>query len=247
MTVTAQTVCRRVAVILNDTASVRWPLNELVRALNEAQLAVLNYRPDLCSKRATVTCIAGVVQSLPADGASLMRVERNNSATSKKVVRLAVVDHLDAMAPDWRSSTPADEIAHYMVDPREEHGFYVYPPATVAAALDIIYVARPTPIAEPALGTSLPADPATDSTVPTVVIGNVSVPDEVAFALVDYVIYRSLLKQGGTADIQRATAHYQAFAMALGIDLKGKISTGSTSNSRFNPGYPVMNTQPGIA
>lgn len=240
MTITAQSVVRRVVNTLNDASSVRWTLNEIVRALNDGQMVILEYRSDLMSATATFSLVAGTRQSVQPQGAKLLKVVRNNNGTTKSAVRLALMEHLDALNPDWHDDPQSDIIAHYMVDGREEANFWVYPPATTSAKVDAMFVQFPTLIAEPGISTSLPADSSTDASAPTVVLGNVTVRDDIAVgALVDYVIYRMLAKNAGFAgDLQRATAHFQAFTTALGIDAKGDLSGGPTNNSPFNPSFP---------
>lgn len=240
MTITAQSVARRVVNLLQDIASTRWPLSEVVQAINEAQLTALQHRPDLFALDATLNLVAGTRQNLPAAGSKLMRIVRNNTVSSKKGVRLILMEHLDAVRPGWHGDPSKTVIDNYMVDEREPTVFYVYPPAAVGAALDAVYAAYPGVIAEPAAGTSLPASSAADQSAPTVITGNVSVPDEVAFALSDFAVARLLMKNGNTSDVGRASAHFQQFALALGIELKGRVSIAPISSSPFNPLYPSI-------
>ena len=55
MTTAAQSIIRRVVETLQDTTSVRWPVAELVRYLNDGQREVVLYRPDSMVTNATVT------------------------------------------------------------------------------------------------------------------------------------------------------------------------------------------------
>jgi hypothetical protein len=65
MALTAQSIIRRAVETLQDSTSIRWPINELVRYLNDGQREVVLYRPDAMVTSSTVTCVAGTKQSTP--------------------------------------------------------------------------------------------------------------------------------------------------------------------------------------
>ena len=68
MAISAQSTIRRAVDILQDNSSVRWPVDELVRYLNDGQREVALYRPDALVTNSTITLVAGSRQSLPGDG-----------------------------------------------------------------------------------------------------------------------------------------------------------------------------------
>jgi len=215
MALTAQSIIRRAVETLQDTTSVRWPVNELVRYLNDGQREVVLYRPDSMVTNSTITCVAGTKQSLPANGAKLIEVIRNAAATSdKKAVRMINREILDAQTSGWHNITGSVNVLHFMYDPRDPKVFYVYPPATVLAQLDIVYSAYPTDITEPA-----------DGALYTAVSGNISLPDIYGNVLLDYILYRAYTKDSAYAgNAARAQAHYAAFANALGIEIRATVS-----------------------
>lgn len=229
MTITAQSIIRRAVETLQDTTSVRWPVNELVRYLNDGQREIVLYRPDSMVTNATITCAAGTKQALPANGAKLVEVIRNAAATSaKKSVRMINREILDAQTQGWHNITGSVDILHFMYDPRDPKTFYVYPPATSSAQLDIVYAAYPTDITEPA-----------DGALYTAVTGNISLPDIYGNALLEFVLYRAFMKDSEYAgNAQRAQAHYAAFANALGIEIKATIAVGP--NPVGNPNRTAM-------
>lgn len=231
MSITAQSIIRRAVETLQDTTSVRWPVNELVRYLNDGQREIVMYRPDSMVTNATVTCAAGSKQALPANGAKLIDVVRNAASGSlKKSVRMTNREILDAQTPGWHNIAGTVDILHFMYDPRDPRTFYVYPPATTSAQLDIVYSAYPTDITEPA-----------DGSLYTAVTGNISLPDIYANALLDFILYRSYMKDSEYAgNAQRAQAHYAAFANALGIEIKATVA--AAPNSAGNPNWR-SNTQ----
>ena len=94
MALTAQSIVQRVVGMLQDTTSIRWPVNELVRWLNDGQREVVAYRPDSMNTTATMTLSAGTRQSLSsatanASGsapltvspAKLLEISRNMAGT----------------------------------------------------------------------------------------------------------------------------------------------------------------------
>ena len=227
MPIAAQSIIRRAVETLQDTTSVRWPVNELVRYLNDGQREIVLYRPDSMVTNATLTCVAGTKQALPANGAKLIEVIRNAAATSaKKSVRMINREILDAQTPGWHNITGSVDILHFMYDPRDPKTFYVYPPATTSAQLDIVYAAYPTDITEPA-----------DGALYAAVTGNISLPDIYGNAILDYILYRAYTKDSEYAgNAQRAQAHYAAFNNALGNEIKATIAVAPNPVGNPNRG-----------
>lgn len=211
MTTTAQSVIRRAAETLQDLGAVRWSTAELVRYLNDGQREILMYRPDVYATSATLALVAGAKQTLPDTAAKLLDVTRNSATTSaKKTVRLIKRSLLDSQVPDWHVATASVDTVHYMYDPVTPRIFYVYPPATTLARLDVVVAQYPTDLTEPA-----------DNTTYTAVTGNIGVTDVLASALASYVVARAYMKDSELAgNAARAQAHYALFTGALGADLK---------------------------
>lgn len=219
MTTTVQSVLKDVVATLKDPSGVRWPADELVAYFNSGELEVLLHRPDELNKFTTVTLVEGTRQHLPTDGAKLIDIPR---MTNGSVVRQIERSILDYMIPNWHSAKKSSTVKHYVYDERDITTFYVYPPATAGAQLDINYCAYPTPVPTPS-----------GKTVSTVT-GNMNVPDKYAGAIRDYVLHRAFSKDGEYSDYSaRAAAHYQAFATALGIDLQ---ATAVVSPKEGSPG-----------
>ena len=224
MSIAAQALIRRVVETLQDTTSIRWPVAELVRYLNDGQREIIVHRPDAMVTNASVSLASGTKQSLPANGAKLIDVVRN-SAGNKRAIRMCAREILDAQSPGWHNLSGVTEIVHFMFDPRDPKVFYVYPPAAVSgAAVDLVNSALPTDIAEPAAGTDFAA-----------VTGNISVPDIYSNALQDYVLYRAYTKDSQYAGNEaRAQARYAAFANALGIEIKATVAVAPSAAGNPN-------------
>ena len=228
MTIPAQSLIRRVVETLQDNTSIRWPVSELVRYLNDAQREVILYRPDAAVTNAPVTLVAGSRQSLPSGGTKLVEVVRNSAGT-KRAVRMVNREILDAQLPGWHAQTGVTEVLHYMYDPREPRVFYVYPPAAASgASVEVTYASVPADIAEPA-----------DGALYTAVSGNIGVPDIYGNAVQDYVLYRAYTKDSEYAgNAARAQAHYAAFANALGVEIKATVAVAP--NPAGNPNRPPV-------
>lgn len=228
MPIPAQSVIRRCAETLQDNTSIRWPVSELVRYLNDAQREVALYRPDAAVTNASAPLVAGSRQNLPAGGTKLVEVVRNSAGT-KRAVRMINREILDAQLPGWHAQTGVTEILHYMYDPREPRVFYVYPPAAApGAAVDLSYASMPADIAEPS-----------DGALYTSVTGNLGVPDIYGNAVQDYVLYRAYTKDSEYAgNAARAQAHYGAFVNALGVEVKATVAVAP--NPTGNPNRTAM-------
>ena len=224
MSIAAQALIRRVVETLQDTTSIRWPVAELVRYLNDGQREIIVHRPDAMVTNASVSLASGTKQSLPANGAKLIDVVRN-SAGNKRAIRMCAREILDAQSPGWHNLSGVNEIVHFMFDPRDPKVFYVYPPAAASgASVDLVYSALPTDITEPAAGTDFAA-----------VTGNISVPDIYSNALQDYVLYRAYTKDSQYAGNEaRAQARYAAFANALGIEIKATVAVAPSAAGNSN-------------
>lgn len=223
MSLTAQSIIRRVVETLQDPTSIRWPVSELVRYLNDGQRELILYRPDAASAYATRALSVGTRQTLPDDGSKLLDVVRNSTG-SKRPISLVDRVILDAQVPSWHSLTGTTEILHYMYDPREPREFYVYPPASAGASVELSYTAYPVDVAEPADGSTY-----------TAVTGNLGLPDIYGNVIQDYILYRAYMKDSEYAgNAQRAQAHYASFANALGIEVKATVSVAPSPTGNPN-------------
>ena len=231
MTILASSIVQRATDIIMDNTSVRWPVSELVRYLNDAQRELVLLRADAINRTATVILTVGTRQNLdnmnlsPAP-AKLIEISRN-MAGARKAVRLVPRQILDAQTPGWHSIPGTLDILHYMYDPRDPKTFYVYPPALGTARLEVMYSGVPTDIVEPAAGALY-----------TDVVGNLTVPDIYANAILDYVLYRAYSKDSEFAgNAARAQSHYSAFGTSLMNEIKSTIAVAP----RINPLTPSSN------
>jgi len=230
MAILAREILTRCVDTLQDSTNVRWPLAELTRYLNDGQREVALYRPDATVATADVTLAAGSLQSLPANGTKLIEIVRNKTVSNKSAVRLVNREILDAQQPGWHGLAGDNVIKHYMYDARNPLEFYVYPPATTSAILEVVYSKYPTDVTVPGAGAEL-----------VDITDTIDVPDIYANVLQDYVLYRAYSKDAEYAgNAQRAQAHYTVFANAPGIEIQGTIQV--SPNPVANPNAPVRVT-----
>lgn len=209
----------RAKTILQDTTSVRWSLSELQWWLNDSYRETLIFRPDSNTLTGEFVCVAGprqVLTSTFSAASRLISVVRNTATTSNKYgVRLVDKRVLDDQRKGWYTETPTVSIEEYVFDARQPREFMVYPPATTAARLEVVYAQVPSPHAL--------TDEQLGNAATTEVI---RIDDTFANALLDYVLFRAYTKdsdqQGNAA---RAVAHYQAFQNSLGVSAQANAAS----------------------
>ncbi len=208
-TVKVTDIIRRVEDVLQDT-NIRWPRTELQNWMNESYLAITLARPDANAKTGSFTCATGTRQVLSSEFPSSLRlldVTRNLATNSGyKVIRLVARSVLDDQRPAWHAETGTTAIQHFTFDPRQPKEFFVYPPATTAAEIEVVYTDSPgaTTLTESQL------DPAGSD--PTVIL----LDDIYMSPMIDWILYRAYSKDAEYgANEQRAQAAYGAFNAAL--------------------------------
>lgn len=202
-------VIRRVEDVLQDS-NIRWPRTELQNWMNESYLAITLARPDANAKSGTFTCAAGTRQVLTAEFPSALRlldVTRNLAATSSyRVIRLVSRSVLDDQRPGWHAETGTVNIQHFTFDPRQPKEFFVYPPATTAAQVEVVYTDSPG-------SHSLTEEQLDPEGTNTEVI---KLDDIYMSPVIDWILYRAYSKDAEYgANEQRAQASYAAFNAAI--------------------------------
>lgn len=224
-TVKVKDLLNRAQVILQDTTSTRWPVDELLDWLSDSYREIILARPDANSATGEYTCDSGTRQKLTkASGGfpnalRLLDVVRNTAATSLgRAVRHIDRQILDDQRAGWHKEAQGVDIQHFMFDPRLPTEFLVYPPASSTAKLEVVFSSVPT------------AHALADATSASATI---KLDDSYANAMLDYILYRAYTKDAEyAANAQRAAAHYQALTAALGI--KTQADTG---NDPKEPGF----------
>ena len=115
---------------------------------------------------------------------------------------------LDDQRPAWHAETGTTAIQHYTFDPRQPKEFFVYPPATTSAEVEVVYTDSPGAHAQ----TESQLDPTgTDAT--TILLDDIYMSP-----MIDWILYRAYSKDAEYgANEQRAQAAYNAFNSALNM------------------------------
>lgn len=224
MAIPAKSIIRRVVETLQDPTSIRWPVPELVRYLNDGQREIKLHRPDTVRQTGDIALVAGSRQTLPANADKLIEIWHNKA--SKRAVQLVDRRILDDQTPGWHALPGSADILHYTYDARVPTEFFVYPPAIGGNSLVGAFSVKPTDVPEPA-----------DGALHTAVVGDVAVIDSLANALQEYILARCFMKDSEYAgNAARAQAHYTMFANSLGIEVKGTIGVAPTTLRKVQTG-----------
>jgi hypothetical protein len=162
MSIAASSILRRAVDLLQDQTSVRWPMHELVRYLNDAQRIVVKARPDTMNTATTMSLVAGARQSLKSATADtsgtaaltpvpskLIEITRNMAGDLSAVTKVER-KMMDAGERGWYNATAAVSIKHFMFDERDPTAFYTYPPALSTSKVEVsIRPTRPTSLNPP--------------------------------------------------------------------------------------------------
>lgn len=214
MTTTTQSVVFNIQTALQDVDGTRWPATEIVSYLNDGQRDIAALRPDLFTATAPLVLATGAKQTLPAACSKLIDIPRN---TSGAAIRQVDQSALDAVEPTWYTRAGSTTVKNVCFDPRDPSGFWVYPPASSGASVDLVYAILPADLATPggaAFGTAT---------------GNLTVGDVFKNALTHYGLFRCWSKDaefGGNAAL--ASANYQLYQSLLASELASRQAVAPT-------------------
>ncbi|WP_419917457.1 DUF6682 family protein [Candidatus Poriferisocius sp.] len=197
----AQVLIDRAARGLNDPSNSRWPIDELLEYISDAQRATVLLRPEANPIIDTVKLVAGVRQTIPADGFTLLTITRNmgtDGTTPGPAIGSAARGDLD-IDRSWTTQDPAAVVANFNYDVRARKTFYVSPPQPAAGQgqVELIYSKVPDDI---------------DSATDTMALDEIYIP-----TLHSYVMHCAFLKdmpvQGHTPEV--ANLYFERFMTLL--------------------------------
>jgi len=209
----ASDIITRARTIFQDDTGTRWVDAEELNWLNDGQREIVLLRPEANVVNETMLLALGTKQSIPALGIKLIDVTRNmvgvGQTTAGKVIRLIKREVLDSTIPTWHSdaANAVGEVDHFLFDHRDPKSFYVYPqPPATPNGIEIIYSASPADV--------------------TLVTNPITLDDIYANAILDYMLYRSYLKDADfSGNINRVTLHKNAFMQSLGLKAQSDVET----------------------
>ena len=231
----AKDIIDRAKIVLQDTSSTgtRWQNSELQAWLNDAQYAVVLYRPDAKTVNEEFTPVSeSSKQTIPTTGLRLIEVIRNTAATSTyKAIRLIQRSILDDGVPAWHNATPSVNTEHFVYDERDPKVFYLFPRPNALSRIEIIYSTVPDKVS------IVNADETFTASASSTMI---SLDDIYANALLDFILYRAYSKDAEfAANAVRSNAHLSAFGSSLGV--KTRID-GSNAQMRSAQGADTVNS-----
>lgn len=192
---TVSSMMDKAATVVQDALKTRWTEEELIGWLNEAYQAIVLLRPDANAVTEMVSLVQGSKQTIPNGGSTFVSVTRNDGGMAIRQINRTV---LDDQIPNWHNDPPSPNIEHYIHDPGNPGVFYVYPPASAGARVEMVYSSVPVPHAD-------------DS-------GQIKLDDRYAPAILDYILYRAYQKDADyAANDQRSASAYQTFLNSLGV------------------------------
>lgn len=199
----ASDIITRAQELLLDTKGTRWTPDELRGYLTEAQLKLVDLRPQAFSTERDIDLVPGSSQPLPTDMLYLLDVVSNVKVPELQVTRVELRD-LDTTDPAWRNKPGDGTIYHYAYNPnRHPDLFYVYPaiPEGITATIRILASTAPPDITKK------------DEELP--------LRDRYRPALLDYVIYRAYQKDNEEPENRaRSNEAYNRFLASLGLKVE---------------------------
>lgn len=210
-TVTVQDIIDQARTILQDTDAIRWSNPEFLGWIASAYREIVRHRPDANSTTATVLTTADSRQALPADGAYLISIVRNEGG-GKCAVRPIERSVLDSQNPYWHTvnNTASDQTAAYYVYEKDSPKvFYLYPAPSAGTSISIQYARIPA------------AHTSTSDFI--------SLDDTYAGMIVDYLLYRAYSKDASVGDVNLAQNYGQMFYNQLGINVSSTTRATTTA------------------
>lgn len=140
-TFTVQSVVTDVRYAVQDTnvVSPRYPDAQIVGVVNQVLKRIAVLRPDLFSYVTNFTCVAGAMQTLPAESFRLEDVFQVVGGSNVNEINREV---LDLTFNNWQVST-AGAAQDWMRHVRNPSIFFLYPPAPVGQVLTLEYCKSP--------------------------------------------------------------------------------------------------------
>ena len=209
-----QYIVSRARIVLHDPRAKRWDDTELALWINDGCKYIALVRPDAASVNALVTLAGGSKQSianLTPPGVRLLDVVRTEAG---RAITLADRNELDTYRPTWHADA-AGPTENYVYDNRDPKTYYVWPPAQAGNKIEVIYSRVPVEIAAADLSSV-----------------DLSLGDEYADALLNYVLFRSYAKDAeATHNADLAAMYLQACNASLGVKTSADVAASPDLNS----------------
>lgn len=196
----AMTIVQKAELLSNDYFNNRWTRDEWLKWLNDGQLQIVRLQPKANTTRTLKLFSVGSRQTTPTGCLDIQGELTDmgvDGATRGNVIRAIAKEKLDAFFPGWMAE-PVGTPLVFTADKNDQDYFFTYPPASARYA-EMHYSVIPAEVYDFALGTKI------------------TIRDEYAINLLDYMLYRAALKEDENGNGQRATSFWTAFVTNLGI------------------------------
>lgn len=216
--VTGSKIIERVRERLQDKSNViqRWSDDLILDALNEGHLALVEIKPDSCSRVEPFDVGGDVYHDLPQGGLSLIKVVRNlgpDGITPGRAVTRTWLEILQAADPNW-SMTRDTEVLHYLFDERDTKRFMTYPLVS-EGYVELVYSTAPRLLS---------------SAADTLGVDDIHAP-----ALADYTCYRVLNSDmANPANRELAITFYNQFLASVMGKAQGEERVNPNDNRRVS-------------
>lgn len=229
---TGADIMQQVGILLGDEEHVRWTPAELRLWINDACKAIVLVKPSARSETRILSLAAGTLQSVTAIAGAptplaLLNIVRNITDVGPprvggRVVKVTSQTQMDAADPYWQDparNRPTKEVRQFIYDEQSPLEFYVYPPNDGTGKVEALCSQVPDAL-------PVPASPDAAASY----VGVIDLPEIYDPVIVDYVCYRTQIKDSTGGDSGNAASAYQRFASAMGIKIQ--VEGGSSPNAR---------------
>lgn len=153
-------IFRRVQTTLQDAGATRWPMAELLDALNGCLLAISHAKPSVFAEAIELQLAEGPAQELGAGASQLLRVIRNITSAPGAAPRvggaaitMANRESLDRRLPGWTDPSVVPyttAVQHVMTDTEHPELFHVFPGNDGTGVIEVVAAMVPDLITAPA-------------------------------------------------------------------------------------------------
>ena len=202
----ASAVLTRARSTLQDEgATKRWSDVDLLLFVSDSQRELVILKPSANAVTVDHTCVAGTRQEIPADGVSVIAVNR---AVGGLAVRLGDRSVLDAVRPQWHTDTADIQPDEWLFDDRDPRSFWLNPgQPDPAGHVELVYAASPTELA---------------ATSSELAVSDVWIP-----ALNYYVVGRALSQEKSEQQVMKAVGYMDLF--------RATVEGRQVAKSRLHP------------
>lgn len=233
MPFTAKDVMMRASSILQDHGFIRWPLSEIRLYLNDAMREIAMRKPTATAVTVELALQPGTYQVLPDSYHALLAVNRNLVTLDGdparrgggRAITLVKASTLDNSMPGWGNAAVLPyhrTVVHLVEDMSDQAAYHVVPGNDGTGIIEAVVSKLPALVPSPANPLDIDAYAAYSC----------DIKDIYQNTLLDYVLYRCFSKDINVPGApNRAQAHYQQFAEALGIKRQAELTDNAITRS----------------